>query len=380
VAGIGIRLTPALQPLTGLKQRSKHSGPPMKRAVPSARKATIALGAVRVTAKQLDVSYTLPVTVAEKLRRPGAAPLTQSVFSATIAEVLAEVKAAEGTGDCSVGGLRLQHSEVSPLGNSVGDAPPTGVAAAESGAEFARQSWEHRDLVHNAVPSSPAASTDLPSAPQSHGVSLLQMQHATVILRRMKYLVWAAGSAPVERLGGAKLSFDVCADYPVLTFSTDAAFALLAMAVEVTAAVAVAKLQPAQPVTASTAKQLPKEVEKAATAAVVSAGDAIQVAQREDRLRGSVRVLGARVQLPLNDGYTFTSTVSDGCEVLCIDQAQDSRVMVTLVVFGRTSGWPQHTGACLNVTHRGPKHALCVFRRLGMQNMPWVGRQPESQP
>ena len=310
MAGIGIRLTPALQPLIILRQHGKDGGSLVKRAVPSARKATIALGAVRVTAKQLDFTYGLPVTVAEELRQPGAAPLTQVTFSATIAEALAEVNAAEGSADCSVSGLRLHHTEVNSLGDNIGDAPPTGVSAPDSGAEFARQSWEHRNLVHDASASSPVASTDPPSEPQSHGVSLLQMRHTAVLLRWTKHLAWAAGSAPVERSGGGKVAFDVCAVDPVLTFSTDAAFALLAVAVEVTAAVTVAKLQPAQPVTASTAAQLPKEVRQAATAAVVSAGDAIQVAQPEHRLRGSVRVLGAHVRLPLNDGYTFSATVS----------------------------------------------------------------------
>ena len=300
--------------------------------MPSARKATIALGAVRVTAKQLDVSYALPVTVAEELRQPGTAPVTQATFTATIAEALAEVSTAEGTADCSVSGLRLQHIDVSPLGDHIGDAPPTGTAAAESGAEFARQSWEHRDLV-DAPPSSPVASADLPSALQGHGVSLLQMRCATVLLRRTKHLVWAAGSAPVERSGGGKLSFDVCAVDPVLTFSTDAAFALLAMAAEVTAAVTVTKLQPAPPVAASTAAELPKAVEKAATAAVVSAGDAIQVAQRQDSVRGSVRVLGAHVQLRLNDGYTFSATVSDDWWNAVYDQAQGFAYRGDSIVF-----------------------------------------------
>ena len=278
----------------------------------SARKPTIALGAVQVTAKQLDISYTLPVAVPEELQQPGAAPALQATFSATIAVALAEVNTAEGTADCSISGLWLQHDEGRPRNDGVLDVPATGVAAAETGAEFARYAWEQEAFAHDMAASTPGASTDLPSATRFHGVSLLQMRHSTVLLRRTKHLVWAAGSAPVERSGGGKLAFDVCAVDPVLTFSTDAAFALLAMAVEVTAAATVARLRPAQPVTVSTAAQLPKEVEKAATAAVVTAGDAIQSAQREGKMRGTVRVLGARVQLPLNDGYTFSAMVSSG--------------------------------------------------------------------
>ena len=305
-------LTPALQPLTSLKRRGKDGGIPSERAVPSAKKPTITLGAVRVTAKRLDVSYALPVTLAEELQQPGAEPVTQAAFTVTIAEALAEVDAAESTADCSISGLRLQRSEVNPRGVRVTGVPTNGNAAAETGADFARQAWEHRDVGQDEVPSSPAAMADLPSASRGHdGASLLQMRYSTVLLRRTKRLVWAAGSVPMARSGGGKLAFDVCAVDPVLSFSTDAAFALLAMAVEVTAAVTVAKLRLAQPLTAPITAQVPQEVEKAATAAVVSAGDAIQTVQRERSLQGSVRVLGANVQLPLNDGYTFSATVSD---------------------------------------------------------------------
>ena len=313
VAGISFQLSPALQLLTSLKRAQTRGSAATPQAGQLRRTPGVALGTLRVSAGHFAVSYVLPVTVPQEIRQPGTEPMTQATISANIAEALAEVNATEGTADCSISGLLLTHGEDSPLGDSIAAKPAASTAAAQTGADYARQAWESRDLVQDEVSATLAEATEPSPAPRAHETSLLHMRYSTVLLRRTKRLVWAAGSAPAERLDGGQLAFDVCAVDPVLSFSTDAAFALVALAVEVTAAITLARLQPAQPVAVVAvvaAEQLPEEVEQAATAAVAKAGDAVKHAQRHGTLQGTVRVLGARVQLPLNDGYTFTAAVS----------------------------------------------------------------------
>ena len=309
MAGIVLHLTAALQLLTSAKRLGKLSESATQRDSQPRTGLTLALGTVRVSAGKVAVSYALPVTVPRELHQAGSEAVQHATVSASIAEASAEVNVKEGSADYSVSGLRLTHTENNLAGAPMAAAVATSAGAAQTGADFARHAWQTRDVVTEQPASSLAETAPHSPLPQGQGDDLLQMRFATVLLRRTKRLVWAAGSASTEFMDGGKLAFDLCAVDPRLNFSTDAAFTLLAMGLEMTAAVTSAKLQPLQPLALAPAAQLPEEVGKAATAAVASASDTMERVQREGRLRGRVRVLGARVQLPLNDGYTFSATV-----------------------------------------------------------------------
>ena len=307
IAGIAALVTPALEPLASMKRSGARSGS----APASTGSRASAVGLLRIGIERIAVSYLLPVAVPAELRQPGAEQLTEAILSVSIAEAAADVDVTERTADCSVNRLQLTHAEAGPSGSTSSAASDSSAAALETGADYARRAWDSRSQVPD-IPANQAQVTAQPEAAQLVGASLLHVRFLSVLLRRTKRLVWAPGSAPTDQSGGGRLGFDASVVDPVLSFSTDAAFAVLALAVEVSEAVTLAKAQPAMPVVVSSpvdTAPLPDEVKQATAAVIASAGDAIQRAHRDDGVRGSVRVLGTRVQLPLNDGYTWTATV-----------------------------------------------------------------------
>ena len=271
----------------------------------------IALGSLHMRAERVAVSYLLPVAVPGELRQPGAEQLTEAVIGFSIAEAAAEMDVSERTADCSVSGLRFSH-EAGSSGAVSTAASESSAAAPQTGADYARRAWDSTAWASSQLASG-APDRGQPGTAQRDSTSLLQVRFATVLLRRVKRLVWVPGSAPADRSDGGRLGFDVTVVDPELSFSTDAAFAMLAVAVEVSQAVTLATARPTAPVTVSpsvSTAAVPAEVKQATVAAVASAGEAIQRAHREGRARGSVRVVGAHLQLPLNDGYTWAATVS----------------------------------------------------------------------
>jgi hypothetical protein len=271
----------------------------------------MSVGLLRVSAGKIAVTYLLPVAVPAELRQAGAEQLTEAILCLSVAEAAADVDVTERTADCSITGLRFSHAEAGPSGTTSMTASKSGAAAPQTGADYARRAWDSRNQRPDTPATRPQVAEQAETA-QQEGASLLHVRFLSVLLRRTKRLVWAPGSVPTDRSDGGRLGFDTSVVDPVLSFSTDAAFAVLALAVEVSEAVTRAKAQPDVPAVVSSpvdTAPLPDEVKQATAAAIATAGDAIQRANCDGAVRGSVRVLGTRLQLPLNDGYTWTAAV-----------------------------------------------------------------------